>query len=27
VLGMRGVHFRSNDQAIPEIESALDGAV
>src|SRR5215204_1760401 len=24
-LGMRGIHFRSNDQAIPEIEAALDG--
>jgi putative hydrolase of the HAD superfamily len=23
-LGMRAVHFRSNDQAIPEIEAALD---
>jgi putative hydrolase of the HAD superfamily len=24
-LGMRAVHFRDNDQAIPEIEAALDG--
>jgi putative hydrolase of the HAD superfamily len=24
-LGMRTVHFRDNDQAIPEIEAALDG--
>ena len=24
-LGMRTVHFRSNEQAIPEIEAALDG--
>jgi hypothetical protein len=22
---MRAVHFRDNDQAIPEIEAALDG--
>jgi putative hydrolase of the HAD superfamily len=25
-LGMRTVHFQSNDQAIPEIEAALDGS-
>jgi epoxide hydrolase-like predicted phosphatase len=24
-VGMWGIHFRSNDQAIPEIEAALDG--
>jgi hypothetical protein len=24
-LGMRTVHFRDNEQAIPEIEAALDG--
>ena len=24
-LGMRTVHFQSNDQAISEIEAALDG--
>ena len=24
-LGMAAVHFRSNDQAIPEIEAALGG--
>jgi putative hydrolase of the HAD superfamily len=26
-LGMRAVHFRDNEQAIPEIEAALDGGV
>jgi putative hydrolase of the HAD superfamily len=24
-IGMRGIHFRDNEQAIPEIEAALDG--
>jgi putative hydrolase of the HAD superfamily len=24
-FGMRGIHFRDNEQAIPEIEAALDG--